>query len=342
KAVSCQDTLAKTLYEKLFLWLVSRINDKIIHKEDDGSPKYVIGVLDIYGFEIFNQNGFEQFTINYCNEKLQQLFIELTLKSEQEEYNNEGIEWENVDYFNNKDICNLIENVKCRRPGEKSDLAFLDKLNTNLMNNNYYDSRVKTRTNKEMDMNMFKIKHFAGDVIYTVNGFIEKNNDLLYNDVSYMMNTSSNPFIREMFPQNMDNLKTPETISTQFKNSMNQLIKNLTSKTPHYIRCIKPNNNKEPGVFDDNLCLNQCKYLGLLENIKVRRAGYCYRKEFKKFIERFKLLSRDTWPHWRGDPEEGVEIIAREVGLTSDDFCLGKTKIFIKKPQMVKIKKNIK
>jgi len=108
-------------------------------------------------------------------------------------------------------------NEECRRPGEKSDLAFLDKLNTNMMNNNYYDSRVKTRTNKEMDMNMFKIKHFAGDVIYTVDGFIEKNNDLLYNDVSYMMNTSSNPFIREMFPQNMDNLKTPETISTQFK-----------------------------------------------------------------------------------------------------------------------------
>jgi len=345
KALSCQDTLAKTLYEKLFLWLVSCINKKILHGEDDGSPKYVIGVLDIYGFEIFKENGFEQFTINYCNEKLQQLFIELTLKSEQEEYNNEGIKWENIDYFNNKGICDLIEsktgsiiallNEECRRPGEKSDKTFLDKLNTNVKNNNFFDSREKSRNNKDIDMNMFKIKHYAGDVIYTIDGFIEKNNDLLYNDISFVLNTSSDPALREMFPQNMDNLKTPETISTQFKNSMNQLIKNLTTKTPHYIRCIKPNNKKEAGLFDDELCLHQCKYLGLLENIKVRRAGYCYRKEFSKFIERFKLLCKETWPNWRGKPEEGVEIILKKAGLTPDDYCLGKTKLFIKKPQLI-------
>jgi len=345
KALSCQDTLAKSLYENLFLWLVSCINNNIIHGKNDGSPKYVIGVLDIYGFEIFQKNSFEQFTINYCNEKLQQLFIELTLKLEQEEYNNEGVEWENIDYFNNKEICDLIENKtnsiiallneECRRPGEKSDLIFLDKLNTHIKNNIYFDSREKNRNNKEIDLNMFKIKHYAGDVIYIVDGFIEKNTDLLYNDISLVLNSSSNSCIREMFPLNIDNLKTPETISTQFKNSMSQLIKNLTSKVPHYIRCIKPNNNKRAGEFNDELCLHQCQYLGLLENIKVRRAGYCFKKEFKKFIERFKVLTDETWPNWKGKEEEGVEIILKKAGFNKDEYVLGKTKIFIKKPQSI-------
>jgi len=354
KALSCQDTLAKTLYEKLFSWLVSIINENIFHTKDDGSHRSVIGVLDIYGFEIFKDNGFEQFTINYCNEKLQQLFIELTLKSEQEEYNNEGIKWENIDYFNNQIICDLIENKtksviallneECIRPGEKSDLTFLSKLNTNIINHPHYDSREKTRNSKEMDINMFKIKHYAGDVIYTVDGFIEKNNDLLYNDISFVLNSSSNPHLPVMFPQNINNIsmKSPETISTQFKNSMNQLIKNLTSKNPHYIRCIKPNNDKTPGKFDDELCLHQCRYLGLLENIRVRRAGYCYRKEFRKFIERFKLLCRDTWPNWKGDPKEGVELILRQVGCTEDDYCLGKTKVFLKRPDLVFFLENLR
>jgi len=352
KALSCQDTLAKTLYEKLFSWLVSCINDNIFHTKDDGSHRSVIGVLDIYGFEIFQINGFEQFTINYCNEKLQQLFIELTLKSEQEEYNNEGIKWENIDYFNNQIICDLIENKtssviallneECIRPGEKSDLTFLNKLNTNIIKHPHYDSKEKTRNSKEMNMNMFKIKHYAGDVIYTVDGFIEKNNDLLYNDISFVLNSSSNPHLPVMFPQNINNisLKSPETISTQFKNSMNQLIKNLTAKNPHYIRCIKPNNEKQAGIFDEELCLHQCRYLGLLENVRVRRAGYCYRKEFGKFIERFKLLCKDTWPNWRGDPKEGVRHILKVINLPEDNYCLGKTKVFIKKPQTVFLLEN--
>jgi len=347
KALSCQDTLAKTLYEKLFSWLVNCINNNIFHAKSDGTHKYVIGVLDIYGFEIFNVNGFEQFTINYCNEKLQQLFIELTLKSEQEEYNSEGIKWENIDYFNNQIICDLIEsktnsiiallNEECIRPGVKSDMAFLQKLNANVIKHPHYDSREKTRSSKDMDINMFKIKHYAGDVIYTVDGFIEKNNDLLYNDISFVLNSSSNPALREMFPQNIDNIsmKIPETIGTQFKNSMGQLIKNLTSKNPHYIRCIKPNNNKKSDVFDDELCLHQCRYLGLLENIRVRRAGYCYRKEFSKFIERFKLLTPQTWPNWRGKPEEGIKIILDAAGFGEEEYCFGKSKVFIKKPQMV-------
>ncbi|ORX51799.1 hypothetical protein BCR36DRAFT_582836 [Piromyces finnis] len=354
KALSCQDTLAKTLYEKLFSWLVNVINENIFHTKDDGSHRSVIGVLDIYGFEIFQVNGFEQFTINYCNEKLQQLFIELTLKSEQEEYNNEGIQWENIDFFNNQIICDLIEsktnsiiallNEECIRPGEKSDMTFLNKLNSSIIKNPHYDSREKTRNIKEIDINMFKIKHYAGDVVYTVDGFIEKNNDLLYNDISFVLNSSKNPHLPIMFPQNLENisLKSPETISTQFKNSMNQLIKNLTAKNPHYIRCIKPNNDKKSGVFDDELCLHQCRYLGLLENIRVRRAGYCFRKEFSKFVERFKLICEDTWPNWKGDPQEGVRRILKEANIQEEDYCFGKTKVFIKKPQIVFQLENIR
>ncbi|EDO63356.1 AGAP011726-PA, partial [Anopheles gambiae str. PEST] len=140
-AIYARDALAKAVYDRLFTWLVSRINTSL-HAADLPKKNSVMGILDIYGFEIFKKNSFEQFCINFCNEKLQQLFIELTLKQEQEEYLREGIEWVPVEYFDNKVICNLIEekhkgivalmDEECLRPGDPTDLSFLAKMNDNL------------------------------------------------------------------------------------------------------------------------------------------------------------------------------------------------------------------
>lgn len=221
-----------------------------------------------------NDNGFEQFIINYCNEKLQQLFIELTLKTEQEEYKREGIDWTDISYFNNKTICELIEakptgiisllDEQCVMPGNPSDASFLDKLNSLLSNHAHFDSRTKSVKDKTIDHSNFRLKHYAGNVDYNVDGFMEKNKDTLYWDVMDVAGAhlaESNASTTSNDSSNAQ-LKRPDTLATQCKTSMGKLVTNLMQKTPHYIRCIKPNNSKEPGLFDQELVLHQCRYLG--------------------------------------------------------------------------------
>eukprot|EP00112_Aurelia_sp_Birch-Aquarium-sp1_P006606 Seg1725.5 transcript_id=Seg1725.5/GoldUCD/mRNA.D3Y31 product="Unconventional myosin-Ib" protein_id=Seg1725.5/GoldUCD/D3Y31 len=317
-----RDALCKAVYNRLFNWLVRRINDSV-RAPKRSFDKKVIGVLDIYGFEVFKVNSFEQFIINYCNEKLQQLFIELTLKSEQEEYVREGIEWIHIDYFNNAIICDLIEkqNVgilalldeECLRPGDVSDQTFLEKLDDRCISHAHYDSRVKSRSDTSLEHTCFKLKHYAGDVTYDVNNFIDKNNDPLYRDMSVTMYNCNHVLLKDMFPEgnpSYDNKKRPPTIGTQMKVSVAELVTNLSSKQPHYIRCVKPNDTKSSTQFNDQIVRHESRYLGILENIRVRRAGYCYRQKYEIFLERYKMLSEKTWPNWKdGCPMDGVKQI---------------------------------
>lgn len=225
-----------------------------------------MGILDIYGFEIFDKNTFEQFCINYCNEKLQQLFIELTLKSEQEEYFREGIEWEPIAYFNNKVICDLIEekhkgiisllDEECLRPGNQSDMNFLTKLKKNLSHHQHFISHEKSdiQTQKIMGRNEFRLVHYAGEVTYNVHGFLDKNNDLLFKDLRECMAATTNVVTKKVFlVDDLRSQKRPETAVTQFKNSLNQLMEILGGKEPSYIRCIKPNDFKLSGKFKFSL-----------------------------------------------------------------------------------------
>uniref|UniRef100_A0A8C6HJV2 Myosin IA n=1 Tax=Mus spicilegus TaxID=10103 RepID=A0A8C6HJV2_MUSSI len=275
--------------------------------------KKVMGVLDIYGFEILEDNSFEQFVINYCNERLQQVFIELTLKEEQEEYKREGIPWTKVEYFDNGIICNLIEHSQrgilamldeeCLRPGVVSDSTFLAKLNQLFSKHSHYESKVSQNAQRQYDRTMglscFRINHYAGKVTYNVTGFIDKNNDLLFRDLSQTMWKAQHPLLKSLFPEGNPkeaSLKRPPTAGTQFKNSVAVLMKNLYSKNPNYIRCIKPNDQQQQGRFTSEMVTVQARYLGLLENVRVRRAGYAFRQGYKPFLERYRLLSRSTWP----------------------------------------------
>uniref|UniRef100_A0A8C1JUN4 Myosin IB n=1 Tax=Cyprinus carpio TaxID=7962 RepID=A0A8C1JUN4_CYPCA len=315
QAYYARDALAKNLYSRLFSWLVNRINESI--KAQTKSRKKVMGVLDIYGFEIFEDNSFEQFIINYCNEKLQQIFIELTLREEQEEYVREGIEWTNIEYFNNAIICDLIENNKngilamldeeCLRPGTVTDETFLDKLNTVCAEHQHFESRQsknsKFLTDHSLPHNCFRIQHYAGKVLYRVEGFVDKNNDLLYRDLSQAMYKANHSLIKILFPEGNPakvNLKRPPTAGFQFKASVGTLMKNLLSKNPNYIRCIKPNDKKAAHIFTDSLVCHQVRYLGLMENVRVRRAGYAFRQAYEPCLERYKMLCKQTWPHWKG------------------------------------------
>ncbi|XP_044141250.1 unconventional myosin-Ia [Bufo gargarizans] len=344
-----RDALAKNMYDRLFSWLVQRINESIKVSEFQG--KKVMGVLDIYGFEILEENSFEQFIINYCNEKLQQIFIQMTLKEEQEEYDREGIKWTRVEYFDNEIICNLIENgtngilavldEECLRPGNVSDVTFLTKLGVKFKDHKHFKSKATQNDKRIMDAtlpdNSFRIEHYAGQVTYNTNGFLDKNNDLLFRDLSQAMWKAKHELLKSLFPEGdpkSSSLKRPPTVGFQFKGSVSTLMKNLYSKNPNYIRCLKPNGTKKPSLFDDSLVKIQVRYLGLLENVRVRRAGYAYRQKYKTFLERYKLLSKQTWPSWKGDPRDGVEAMLKDpqVNIASDEIAYGRTKIFIRTP----------
>lgn len=331
-----RDALSKALYSRLFDYLVDVIN-KAMQKDRE---ELNIGVLDIYGFEIFQKNGFEQFCINFVNEKLQQIFIELTLKAEQEEYVQEGIKWTPIEYFNNKVVCDLIESklnppgimsilddvcATMHAKGEGADQTLLQKLQSQIGTHEHFNSWNKG----------FIVHHYAGKVSYDVSGFCERNRDVLFNDIIELMQSSEFAFIKDLFPENLEAEKRgrPTTAGSKIKKQANNLVQTLMKCTPHYIRCIKPNETKKPRDWEESRVRHQVEYLGLRENIRVRRAGYAFRRVFKKFLQRYAILTRETWPQWRGDEKQGVLHLLKSVNMDSDQYQLGKTKIFIKAPE---------
>ncbi|CAF0868028.1 unnamed protein product [Brachionus calyciflorus] len=343
-----RDALAKDIYERTFNWILLKINQSL--EETKNSPISAsslngncVGILDIYGFEVFQTNGFEQFCINYCNEKLHELFIELTLKSEQEEYAAEGIVWEPIEYFNNKIICNLIEqkpisiidfmDEECLRPGEPNDITFLDKISTYFLKHPHFEC-IKTmkKTTKNIKGNEFVIKHYAGPVVYNVKNFLDKNNNLLFRNLKELMLKSDNSIIKAIYTEaELSENKRHETVASQFRTGLKKLMHILYTKEPSYIRCIKTNYDKRSDYFDTELVRHQVKYLSLMENLRVRRAGFAFRKPYEQFLERYKSICPKTWPHFRGDPKDGVEEICKHLKYEREvDYSMGHSKIFIR------------
>uniref|UniRef100_A0A3Q4MZN1 Myosin Ic, paralog a n=1 Tax=Neolamprologus brichardi TaxID=32507 RepID=A0A3Q4MZN1_NEOBR len=349
QAEAARDALAKAVYGRTFTWLVEKINQSLALKDEiyhSSKGSSVIGLLDIYGFEVLQHNSFEQFCINYCNEKLQQLFIELTLRSEQEEYETEGIAWETVQYFDNKIICDLIEekhkgiisilDEECLRPGETCDVSFLEKLEDTVGGHPHFVTHklANGKTRRVMSREEFRLLHYAGEVNYNVNGFLDKNNDLLNRNLKEVMCQSDNQILSHCFRrEEVIDQKRPEMAATQFKNSLMKLTEILRSKEPSYVRCIKPNDAKQPGRFDEVLVRHQVKYLGLMENLRVRRAGFAYRRRFEAFLQRYKPLCPETWPNWHGRLADGVLTLVKHLGYKDEEYKLGRSKIFIRFPK---------
>lgn len=349
QALSARDSFAKAIYGRAFTWLVQKLNQSLAFKDEiyySSKCSSVIGLLDIYGFEVFQHNSFEQFCINYCNEKLQQLFIELTLKSEQEEYEAEGVVWERVEYFNNKIICDLVEekhkgiiailDEECLRRGDASDITFLEKLEDTLGGHAHFITHkmANGKIRKAIGREEFRLVHYAGEVNYNVNGFLDKNNDLLYRHLKEVLCHSTNHIVSQCFhADELMDQRRPETAATQFKLSLAKLMDILMSKEPSYVRCIKPNDGKQPGRFDEVLVRHQVKYLGLMENLRVRRAGFAYRRSYEAFLERYKSLCPDTWPNWHGNLPEGVATLVKHLNYKPEEFKLGRSKIFIRFPR---------
>jgi myosin-1 len=342
QAIFTRDALAKALYDRIFNWIVAHINS--VFRVEKPEEKLSIGLLDIYGFEVFDNNSFEQFCINLCNEKLQQVFIELTLKSEQEEYLREGIEWSPVKYFNNKIICDLIEgkplgiisllDENCLIT-ESTDQSTLEKLNKYFGKHPHYQSYATVK-DRSIPIDCFRLKHYAGDVTYRIVGFLEKNKDTLFTDLIAAMQTSKLGLVQQLFPPvaNLyDNKKRPETAGSQFRTALNNLIAKLLRCNPHYVRCIKPNDNKQPGVLDEQRVRHQIRYLGLVENIRVRRAGFANRQTYERFFHRYRMICQETYPRWNGTNKEGCQLILKLHNIGGDEVRFGKTKVFLRSPK---------
>ncbi|KAL5702009.1 hypothetical protein ACHQM5_027281 [Ranunculus cassubicifolius] len=335
-ATVSRDGLAKTIYSRLFDWLVDTINTSI---GQDPNSKYLIGVLDIYGFESFKTNSFEQFCINYTNEKLQQHFNQHVFKMEQEEYTKEQIDWSYIEFVDNQDVLDLIE----KKPG--GIIALLDEAcmfpkstHETFCQKLYQTFKVHKRFVKpKLSRTDFSIAHYAGEVLYQADQFLDKNKDYVVPEHQDLLSASKCSFVAGLFPQLAEEATKSSkfsSIGARFKVQLQQLMETLNSTEPHYIRCVKPNNLLKPAIFENVNIMHQLRCGGVLEAIRISCAGYPTRRAFDEFILRFGLLAPEVL---EGNYDEKVACkkILEKKGLKG--FQIGKTKIFLRAGQMAEL-----
>uniref|UniRef100_A0A8D3AFU5 Unconventional myosin-X-like n=2 Tax=Scophthalmus maximus TaxID=52904 RepID=A0A8D3AFU5_SCOMX len=334
-AVDSRDSVAMALYSQCFSWIIMRINQKIKGKDNFKS----IGILDIFGFENFQVNRFEQFNINYANEKLQEYFNKHIFSLEQLEYNREGIQWEAIDWMDNAECLDLIEkklgmlaliNEESRFP-KGTDYTLLEKLHSRHATNLYY---VKPRVTDHQ----FGIKHYAGEVLYDVRGILEKNRDTFRDDILFILKESRLDFIYDLFERvgsrsgdetlKMGTARRKPTVSSQFRDSLHSLMATLSASNPFFVRCIKPNMDKKANRFDPDVVLNQLRYSGMLETVKIRRAGFSVRRTFQDFYSRYKMILKSKI-HSDDEKQSCSELLVLH-DKTKKEWQLGKTKVFLK------------
>lgn len=313
----------KATYGALFQYLVMRINDSIAYKvqdEDDCNlrdrPAATIGVLDIFGFETFATNSFEQLCINYCNEALQQQFNAFVLKNEQEEYEREGIEWSFIEFPENQDVLDLIDkrgsgilNIlddQCRAPGT-TDRSFASDVYAKCTGH----ARFKANR-KQVALLQFEVSHYAGPVEYTSDGFLEKNRDELHKESTELLANSDNPFVSflselltDQNTASANNGKKAEepyrlrriesslstTVGGQFRRQLKELRTKIDKTTPHYVRCLKPNDHLVPDDYDEGIVAEQLRCGGILEAVRVSRAGFPQHYLHADFVQRYKCVA---------------------------------------------------
>ncbi|KAI9093478.1 P-loop containing nucleoside triphosphate hydrolase protein [Phlyctochytrium arcticum] len=350
-----RDSVAKFIYSMLFDWLVKVINANLSREEVTSDQRF-IGVLDIYGFEHFKKNSFEQFCINYANEKLQQEFNQHVFKLEQEEYVAEKINWSFIDFNDNQPCIDLIE-------GKLGILDLLDEesrlpsgADQSLITKLYQRFGVPTQKFFEkprFGQQAFTIKHYATDVTYDIDGFIEKNKDTVSDEQMGVLNASEFEFLKEVIKIEEEvkpevtspprpgrgggsSLKKP-TLGTIFKASLVSLMATIRQTEAHYIRCIKPNMAKEAFLFEPQMVLQQLRACGVLETIRISCAGYPSRYTFEDFADRYYLLvpSKD----WAPDPRNLTVSIVQKVIGDEDKFQMGLSKVFFRAGQLAYMEK---
>ncbi|GLU14293.1 hypothetical protein SLE2022_308710 [Rubroshorea leprosula] len=335
-AIASRDALAKTIYSRLFDWLVEKINISI---GQDTNSKSIIGVLDIYGFESFKCNSFEQFCINFTNEKLQQHFNQHVFKMEQEEYTKEEINWSYIEFVDNQDVLDLIE----KKPGgiialldeacmfpKSTHETFAQKLYQTFKNHKRFIKPKLSRTD-------FTISHYAGEVTYQANQFLDKNKDYVVAEHQDLLTASNCPFVASLFPplpEESSKSSKFSSIGSRFKLQLQALMETLSTTEPHYIRCVKPNHALKPTIFENINVIQQLRCGGVLEAIRISCAGYPTRRTFYDFLNRFGLLAPEVL-EGNYDDKVACQMILDKKGLKG--YQIGKTKIFLRAGQMAEL-----
>lgn len=361
QAMVVRDSVAKFIYSSLFDWLVDVINSSLATDEVLNRVESFIGVLDIYGFEHFAKNSFEQFCINYANEKLQQEFNQHVFKLEQDEYLKEQIDWTFIDFSDNQPCIDLIEgkmgilsllDEESRLP-MGSDEQFVTKLHHNFAaeKNAFYK---KPRFGKSS----FTVCHYAIDVTYESEGFIEKNRDTVPDEHMTVLRTTKNDFLKQVLEAasavrekdvasaSSSNAVKPvagrkigvavnrkPTLGGIFRSSLIELMNTINSTDVHYIRCIKPNEGKEAWKFEGPMVLSQLRACGVLETVRISCAGYPTRWTYEEFALRYYMLVHSS--QWTSEIRQMADAILKKALGTStkkgeDKYQLGLTKIFFR------------
>uniref|UniRef100_A0A672TE34 Myosin-9-like n=1 Tax=Sinocyclocheilus grahami TaxID=75366 RepID=A0A672TE34_SINGR len=349
------EALAKAMYERLFRWLVMRINKALDKTKRQGAS--FIGILDIAGFEIFELNSFEQLCINYTNEKLQQLFNHTMFILEQEEYQREGIEWSFIDFGLDLQPCiELIEkptgppgilallDEECWFP-KATDKSFVEKVVQELGNNSKFQKPKKLKDDAD-----FCIIHYAGKVDYKANEWLMKNMDPLNDNVATLLNQSLDKFVSELW-KDVDRIvgldkvagmaeslhgavKTRKgmfrTVGQLYKEQLTNLMTTLRNTNPNFVRCIIPNHEKKAGKLAHHLVLDQLRCNGVLEGIRICRQGFPNRIVFQEFRQRYEILTPNAIPKGFMDGKQACVLMIKALELDSNLYRIGQSKVFFR------------
>ncbi|XP_077305051.1 myosin-11 isoform X1 [Lithobates pipiens] len=350
------EALAKATYERLFLWILNRVNKALDKTKRQGAS--FLGILDIAGFEIFEVNSFEQLCINYTNEKLQQLFNHTMFILEQEEYQREGIEWNFIDFGLDLQPCiELIErpnnppgvlallDEECWFP-KATDVSFVEKL-TQEQGNHIKFQKVK----QLKDKTIFALLHYAGKVDYDATNWLTKNMDPLNDNVTSLLNQSSDKFVADLWKDvdrivGLDQMakmtesslpsasKTKKgmfrTVGQLYKEQLTKLMTTLRNTSPNFVRCIIPNHEKRSGKLDAHLVLEQLRCNGVLEGIRICRQGFPNRIVFQEFRQRYEILAAGAIPKGFMDGKQACILMMKALELDTNLFRIGQSKIFFR------------
>jgi len=347
KAFASADALAKSTYERLFKWIVRKINQALVTQSD---AQTFIGCLDIAGFEIFENNSFEQLCINLTNEKLQMFFNHHMFILEQEEYAKEGIEWKFIDFgFDLIPTIDLIEkpmgimsilDEECLFP-KATDKSFLEKLNATHAGKHDKYGTIKLHPDS------FIIHHYAGQVEYDTKDWLEKNKDPINENIARSLSRSSNSLVAILFEEFVDmeiegetntatNFKrkgkaaTFITVSQRHRQQLNNLMTTLHNTIPHFVRCIIPNEQKKPGIIEAPLVLDQLRCNGVLEGIRICRLGFPSKIPFAEFKQRYEILATGVIPKGFMDGRVACEKLIAALTIPPEQFRVGISKVFFK------------